>query len=117
MSSPRPVSPLLIYVSGPMTGYPEANHPAFHHAERSLIAAGHRVLSPARHVVDPTKTWQDYMRLALHDVAECTAVALLDGWEHSRGARLEVRVARGLGLPVQHLRAWLSASLSAPTSA
>lgn len=111
------VSPLLIYVSGPMTGYPEANYPAFHRAERSLIAAGHRVLNPARHEVDPTKTWQDYMRLALHDVAECTAVALLDGWEHSRGARLEVRVARGLGLPVQYLRAWLSSPTSAPTSA
>ena len=89
---------MRVYISGPMTGYPEYNHPAFHAAEADLTALGYDVLNPARHPVASGMTWADYLRADLADVILADAVALLPGWEASRGARLEVHVAHALGM-------------------
>lgn len=96
-----------LYVAGPMTGLPEFNYPAFIDAHMSLTSAGFKVLNPARHGFDPSKTWSDYMRLGLTDVTKCDGVAVLDGWHNSSGARLEVYVARRLGLPIRSVAAWI----------
>lgn len=87
---------MKVYISGPMTGYPEFNYPAFATAEAKLVAAGHDPLNPARH--PKCETWADYLRLDLADVLVADAIALLPGWEASRGARLEVHVAHALGM-------------------
>ena len=97
-----------LYISGPMTGYPDANYPAFHAAEAHLTARGYAVLNPARHGHRPTWTWQDYMRYAAKDIADADGVALLRGWWASRGAKVEVDLAIGLGLTVMPLDEWAS---------
>jgi len=97
---------MKIYISGPMTGYPGFNIPAFKDAERALRALGHEVLNPARQGADPAKTWADYLRADLLDVVAADAVALLPGWEASRGARLEVHVAHALGMTTLPIERW-----------
>jgi hypothetical protein len=87
-----------VYISGPMTGYPEFNYPAFRAAEARLSSLGHEPLNPARH--PEQASWADYLRLDLVDVLAADAVAVLPGWECSRGARLEVHVAHALGMTV-----------------
>ncbi len=87
-----------IYISGPMTGYPENNYPTFHAAERQLTNLGYETLNPARH--PNQESWADYLRLDLADVLRANMVAVLPGWEASRGAALEVHVAHQLGIPV-----------------
>ena len=93
-----------LYLSGPMTGLPEFNHPAFMDAEARLTEAGFLVLNPARNVplVD-SPTWQDWMRLAVAQLATADMVALLPGWHYSHGARTEKMLAEALGLPVRRL--------------
>ena len=103
---------MRIYVAGPMTGLPKYNLPAFAAATLELRALGYDAVNPGRRGADPAKTWADYMRDGLRDVLACDAVALLDGWENSRGARLEVNVARGLAMPVEPLAHWLQAAAS-----
>lgn len=97
---------VVIYLSGPMTGMPEYNYPAFHAARDALIAAGYEVISPARGMVEGWD-WAAYMRRALRDVCDADAVAALPGWEGSRGARLEMACAQALGLRCEPLEAWL----------
>ena len=92
-----------VYVAGPMTGLPDHNYPAFHAAEALLTDAGYRVLNPARNGTIPGDACAACMRLGLRQVLEADAVALLPGWEASRGARLEREVALALGLPVAPL--------------
>jgi hypothetical protein len=38
---------MIIYISGPMTGYPDLNFPAFHLAASVLRSEGFTVISPA----------------------------------------------------------------------
>ena len=88
-----------VYISGPMTGRPQYNRPAFFAMEKRLKALGFSVLNPAGWPEQPT--WEDYLRVDLAMLSRyADAIMLLDGWEHSRGARTEAAMARGLGLPV-----------------
>jgi len=95
----------IIYVAGPMTGVPEHNIPAFAWAERVLQDAGYLVLNPARHGTDQ-ETWEDYMRRSLRDLLCCDGVALLSGWEDSRGATIEHNLAQELDMPCKPILDW-----------
>lgn len=102
-----------IYVSGPMTGLPELNFPAFHAAAAALRAAGFEVINPAEHEEAPGKTWAEYLRKDIRLLMDCDAVALLPGWEQSKGARLERHIAIELGMTVLPISAWLACAEAA----
>ncbi|MFL1480960.1 DUF4406 domain-containing protein [Pseudomonas grimontii] len=89
----------LIYLSGPMTGMPELNFPAFHTMAARLRALGHAVINPAE-LDHPTTDWSDCLRRDIVALMGCHTVATLLGWEHSKGARLEVLIADRLGMSV-----------------
>lgn len=110
---------MKIYVAGPMTGKPGFNFPAFYEATARLRAAGHEVFNPAEN--DSNKYGDRFastngdpaelegtgfsMRSALGDdlawiCAHADAVAVLPGWEASKGANAEVATARALKLLV-----------------
>lgn len=94
-----------IYLCGPMTGLPEYNYPAFRAAAAELRAQGWRVVNPAENAAptaDPT--WDDWMAVSLPQVRAASLLALLPGWERSKGALLEVETARELGIPVFSLK-------------
>ena len=88
-----------IYLSGPMTNMLELNFPLFHSTAATLRAAGHSVVNPAELNPEPS-TWSECMRRDIAALMECDTVATLPGWENSKGARLEVHIARELGMKV-----------------
>ena len=89
-----------VYIAGPMSGLPEFNYPAFNEAAQRLRALGYHVENPAENPVPPCKSWAGYMRLSVAQLATCEGVALLPGWESSKGAIEEHRLAHVLDLPV-----------------
>lgn len=99
---------MKIYIAGPMTGLPDYNLPAFATAAEQLRSVGHDAANPGHRGVIDGYTWRDYMRDGLTLLLSCEAIALLDGWESSKGAQLEAHVAQALALPVEPLGAWLS---------
>jgi hypothetical protein len=116
---------MRIYLAGPMRGIPEFNFPAFHKAAEYLRSLGHEVFSPAekdneRHGADisagnltgdeaeAAKKYGFNLREALGvDLAwicaHAEAVAVLPGWENSKGAKAEKATAEALGLEIMFL--------------
>lgn len=96
------MKPNCVYIAGPMRGMPERNYPAFHEAEARLVELGHEVINPAR--IEDEWTGVDWAGCLRRDIAlivtRCSMVAALPGWQRSKGASLEVHVARELGMRV-----------------
>jgi hypothetical protein len=106
-----------IYLAGPMSNIPEFNFPAFNAAAEKLRADGHFVFNPAERDIErhggvdiskgnatgsqdhAVKAYNFSLADALIDdltfiMRDCTAIALLPGWEHSAGANLEFATAK-----------------------
>ena len=85
-----------VYISGPMTGIPKFNRPAFIKAKAELSVLGYDVVSPVD-IGDslPGKpTWKDYMKADIKALVDCELIYMLEGWEKSKGARIEWEVAK-----------------------
>jgi len=88
-----------IYISGPMTGREALNFPAFHAAADRFREAGWRVANPTENFGGRTNLPREvYLRADVSMLARCDAIALLAGWQESRGATLEAVLAAELGL-------------------
>ena len=89
------------YLSGPMTGMPDLNFPAFHAAAADLRSRGVDVVNPAEINTDIGKSWKACLRADVAALCDCDAIVLLPGWERSNGAQLELHVAHRLGIEVE----------------
>lgn len=101
------------YLSGPMTGYPDFNYPAFEQAYSDLTLplmdnSGYRinVMSPHEEFKNDSeektasRTHDWYMKKSLRLMLECDGIILLPGWTKSKGARMELDIALDLDYPV-----------------
>ncbi|OCZ54352.1 hypothetical protein A7D23_06040 [Dehalobacter sp. TeCB1] len=85
-----------------MTGIPEYNFPAFNQAADYLRRSGYEVINPAE-FGDPLLSWEANMRRAIRGMMKADRVVVLEGWEKSRGARIEVELAEKLDIPVVNM--------------
>lgn len=111
---------MKIYLAGPMTGIPNFNFPKFNAVASHLRDQGHEVFNPAERDIqrhggidisagnssgDPAlaaKVHGFSLREALADdtayiCKEADTIAMLPGWENSKGARAEHALAFALG--------------------
>ncbi len=91
------------YLSGPMTGLPDLNFPAFHDAAAQLRAHGFEVVNPAEINPDGELPWAECMRADIKALCDCDLLVLLPGWEKSSGAHLELHIAHRIGLMIDHM--------------
>ncbi|MDY0102803.1 MAG: DUF4406 domain-containing protein [Lentimicrobium sp.] len=88
-----------VYIIGAVTGLErEAVVAKFDKAAQALNSAGMAPVNPVE-VVQPETGWNDAMRLCIKTMLTCDAVLLLPDWQESRGATLEVMIARNLEMP------------------
>ncbi|GLS13632.1 DUF4406 domain-containing protein [Hydrogenophaga electricum] len=92
-----------VYLSGPMTGLPDLNFPAFHAAADQLRRMGLDVVNPADINPDTSMSWAGCMRADIKALCDCDAIALMPGWERSKGAHLELHIAHRLELAVVYV--------------
>lgn len=88
-----------LFLCGPMTGLPDYNYPEFNRVAAQLRARGYTVLNPAEN--PECGTYAGYLRLSIAQLVQSDAVALLEGYDASRGAGIETRIARDLNIPMQ----------------
>jgi hypothetical protein len=88
-----------IYIAGPMTGLPEYNRAAFLAAASRITTAGYDCFSPTslwqQALVE--HPWEHWLRLGLRELTYCDSIYMLQGWNNSRGAVLEWKLAHELG--------------------
>lgn len=122
MSSRKPRT--RIYIAGPISGLPqvslEEKKARFYRAQTNLLDAGYDALVPLDVPVDncsggcnpdghigqdgvPTHGWGCFMKHDLRALLWCDELALLPGWEESRGTLLELEIAKACAMPVTYL--------------
>jgi hypothetical protein len=97
-----------IYISGPMSGIKNKNYPAFMKAAVQLRKKGYVVVNPAELDIGiPKSTWEECLRRDIKEMMKCHAIATLPNWQKSKGAMLEIYIARKLKWPVKSVKAYL----------
>jgi len=91
---------MRIYIAGPMTGIEDYNFPAFNAMAAQLRSVGWHVENPAEHGIVDGADWADYLRYDISRLSTCEAMMLLRGWSASKGAQLEVSIAKKIGIVV-----------------
>lgn len=86
----------VIYIAGPITGV-KRYWEAFERAEDELLALGYIPLSPSRLPVGLSE--QQYMGISLATITVADAVLFLPGWEHSKGAMMEMQFCKFTNKP------------------
>ena len=89
---------MRIYISGPISGHESTYEAAFAAAAETLRKGGHEPANPALIQLGDGASWADYMDAALVMLYSSDAIYMLPGWQDSRGARVEARVAELRGM-------------------
>jgi len=105
-----------VYISGPMSGITDLNFPEFEKAEIKMKSFGFEVFNPHKFEEQKTEkflnkiknsndndSWIEYMKVDIVKMLqECEFVLALNNWERSRGATVELFLAKSLGMPIIH---------------
>jgi len=96
---------LTYYISGPMSGYPEFNYPAFKQAAIDLAEQEVRTINPTDCFPNDkpgSRTYTEYLRAAFRMLLSADGIIMLRGWPESKGARTEIEIAMDLNFPVYY---------------
>lgn len=95
-----------VFIAGPMRGYEKYNFPKFDRIEKILKDNGVECVNPGRisrkfkekDVNSDIAVYNEMVRLQQEAERMCDTILLLDGWQWSKGAALEVKTAAELGM-------------------
>lgn len=96
-----------IYISGAISGLPRNEYiKCFADAEDKLVKRGYKVCNPTK-LLPSKHLWVyhiiGYKLTLLYDIwhlLNCDGICMIDGWQWSKGARLEKNIADVFGLEI-----------------
>lgn len=101
-----------VFLSGPITGIPNLNQDAFLTEQARLWVEGCDVFSPLSvpriavnehwQKVSEQEEWAYYMRQCIKALLVCDSVRFLPGWQNSKGACLQHKIAVALGMEISY---------------
>lgn len=93
-----------VYIIGKVTGEPYRKcFEKFERREKQLRELGYMAINPMK-LVPPETSWHEAMRICIGRLVQCFAVSPINGWENSKGANLEMNLAKDLELIILPLR-------------
>lgn len=94
---------MKVYISLPISGKDIDRQRE--HADRmkaALSRAGHKPVNPFENYCGDNPTYADYLCYDLRILADCDAIMLCDGWQFSRGCRIERMFAEEFGKHIMY---------------
>ena len=83
-----------IYVSGAISGHPlDSVRERFAMVKHQMQAQGYEVIIPTENGLPPDAPWERHMAKDINLLMECDIVLMLEGWQKSRGCRIEFNCA------------------------
>lgn len=90
-----------VYISGAIAHYDMAERKeAFSDAEMRLRGMGFNPVNPFKNGLPDEAHWREHMRADIRLLLDCEFIYMLQGWELSKGAKLELDVASSCGIKV-----------------
>lgn len=94
-----------VYISGPISGLEKQDYmKRFADAEKILSERGYIVVNPAKVLARlPEGTaYEEYMKMSLVMLDMCDSIYMLNGWQKSTGAHLELQYAMSMGKKIMY---------------
>jgi hypothetical protein len=89
-----------IYICGKISGMEwNSARPRFEDAENKLNMLGYEAVNPIK-LCYPETDWEKCMCKDFEALLSCDGIYVMDNWKESKGARIEVAIAKELGLKI-----------------
>ena len=94
-----------IYICGKIIGDPNYQE-KFQMEKDRLESFGYIAVNPTA-FVPASDPWPKAMKTAIRAMLLCDGISLLPDWKESKGAKIEVALAKKLGMEIRESHQWL----------
>lgn len=88
------------YISGQISGIEDIAESIFESAEEVVSKLGYIPVNPMKIEHNHDKSWESFMREDIIKLMKCQVVYVLRNWRNSKGATIEVNLAKDLGIDI-----------------
>lgn len=89
-----------IYLCGKISGMPWGSARAKFEAAEIMLSDSYEVVNPIK-ICSPDWSWEECMIVDFSHLIRCDLIYVMDNWKQSKGARIELAVAKELGIEIK----------------
>ena len=94
---------MKIYISGKISGTDlTETRKRFASVAKAMKRLGYEPVNPLENGLSEHDTWEAQIAKDIADLLQCKAIYMLQGWQDSKGARIEHYIAIEIGLPIMY---------------
>lgn len=94
---------MKIYISGKISGTDlTETRKRFAAVAKATKILGYEPVNPLENGLSEHDSWEAHMLKDIIDLLQCNAIYMLQGWEDSKGARIEHYIATKIGMPIMY---------------
>jgi len=94
---------MKVYISGKISGTNlTETRKRFAAAAKAMKRLGYKPVNPLENGLSEHDTWEAHISKDIADLLQCKAIYMLQGWQDSKGARIEHYIATEIGLSIMY---------------